>query len=410
MVRAAFALAVATLLASGAHCVRLREALRLPCGAYDFGLPSGVAPPPHPPDVCLTPERVELGRRLFFDRRLSGNQTQSCSSCHELARAFTDGRARAVGSTGQTHPRNAQGLANIGYVAPLTWINPELRRLDNQTLIPFFSENTATTVEELAISGQEHTVAARLTAIPEYVSLFRLSFPGHPVNITTVARALAAFQATLVSFRSPFDRGDLNPAAVRGKALFFSRQAGCAACHAGPLFQWEAGTNTIGYHNIGLYNVGGRGDYPDHKLHPVARAERRSQGLHLVTGRPQDRGRFRTPSLRNLRFTAPYMHDGSVQTLAGVVEILSEGGRVIRSGPFAGDGRTNPNKDSRIRPLGLSSEQKADLVAFLESLSDDCFTQDPRYADPTGPAPRLPAHCRGPANRERPVAPPTTPG
>ena len=385
-------LAVALSATFAADCVRFREAVGLPCAAYDFGLPGGVAPPPQPPGVCLTPERVELGRRLFYDKRLSRNNNQSCSACHIQALAFSDGRVRALGSTGQTHPRNAQALANIGYFAVLTWSSPELHRLDNQTLIPFFSENTKTTIEELAITGHEATVAARLLAADGYAELFRSAFPGQKVNISTVARALAAFQSTLVSFRSAYDRNALSESAARGKALFFSARTGCSGCHGGPLFNVDANTGTLSYQNVGLYNVNGRGDYPDHALHGPP-AARQTQGLHAVAGRGEERGKFRTPSLRNVALTGPYMHDGSVATLAEVVEIFNAGGRNVTHSPFSGDGRRNINRDRRVVPLGLSASERSDLLAFLHALTDECFARDPRFSDPRLPPPELPAHC-----------------
>ncbi|MCR9145031.1 MAG: cytochrome-c peroxidase [bacterium] len=380
------------------------------CADYDFALPPDFAPPPHPAGVCITPERVALGRRLFYEAALSRDANQSCASCHIQKLAFSDGRARSLGSTGATHPRNALALTNAGYFSTLTWFNPEVTRFDNQVLIPLFSENTNTTIEEMAISGMEWVVTRRLQsddANPSYSQMFVAAFPerglnagsapkdvGRIMHITNVARALAAFQATMVAYRSPYDRGDLSPAASRGRELFESERTGCADCHSGVNLNRDRETQRLNYYNIGLYNVGLQNDYPDQALHGSRAAPRQTQGLHLVTGRPEDRGRFRTPSLRNVAVTGPYMHDGSIETLAEVVAHFNAGGRNIKSGPLAGDGRKNLHKDPRIRPLELSADEERDLVAFLESLTDECFLNDPRFSDPDAPPPEPPAHCR----------------
>lgn len=404
------------------------------CSPYNFALPPGVSPPPHPPGTCVTPARVALGRRLFYEEALSRNNNQSCASCHIQKLAFSDAKTRSRGSTGEIHPRNALSLANAGYFSTLTWFNPEVTRFDNQVLIPLFSESTPTTIEEMAISGMEWVVTRRLQqdrAEPSYPEMFVAAFPesglaadsspaeiGRIMHITNVARALAAFQTTMLSYRSAYDRGDAtghvasagnaqsddevadsakaghsrDSAARRGRDLFFSARAGCADCHNGPNFNRDREGGALGYYNIGLYNVKAAGDYPDQQIHGAA-APRATQGLYLVSGDPADRGRFRTPSLRNVAVTGPYMHDGSVTTLAEAVAHFNAGGRNIVRGALAGDGRRNPNKDPRIRALGLSSAEQADLVAFLESLTDECFLNDPRLSDPDLPPPKSPAHC-----------------
>lgn len=339
----------------------------------------------------MTPARFELGRKLFYSKDLSLNQTQSCSSCHIQALGFTDGRVRAVGSTGKTHPRNAQGLTNVGYLSRFTWFNSELNRLENQALVPLFSEETPSTIPELAISGEEHTIAARLQRDPEYVRLFSEAY-GADISTIRIVKSLAVFQTAFVSYRSPYDRGSMSEEARRGEALFRSAKAGCAGCHGGWNFNQSAGQSGAEYVNIGLYNVGGKGDYPDHTLHgPLALKQ--TQGLFAVTENPGDRGKFRIPTLRNVAVTAPYMHDGSIASLEQAIEHFNQGGRVIAAGPLAGDGRANPNKDPRVRALALSSQDKSDLGAFLRSLTDDCFLTDPRFSDPDKPAPGQPAHC-----------------
>ncbi|PKL34595.1 MAG: di-heme enzyme [Spirochaetae bacterium HGW-Spirochaetae-10] len=373
----------------------LVAALPVSCGceSYNFRLPEGISPPVVP-DVCVTEDAVELGRRLFYDERLSGNGEQSCASCHIQSFGFTDGRKNSVGSTGQVHPRNAMPLANVAYFKSFTWAQPSLKRLDNQMLIPFFAEDTKTTIEELAIGGREHVVIARLKKDPQMVELFRRAFPDRPINVVTMTKAISAFEATLLSFQSAYDRGVMTDAARRGEALFRSERLNCSSCHGGILFNEDvSGGEGPGstFRNVGLYNVGNRGDYPDGALHPAA--GRQTQGLYAVTGDRADRGRFRIPSLRNVAVTAPYMHDGSIATLAGAIEHFNAGGRNIASGPFAGDGRLHPAKDGRVRPLFLTGEEKADLLAFLEALTDDCFLNDPAFADPALPPLSMPDYC-----------------
>ncbi|MCB1174864.1 MAG: cytochrome-c peroxidase [Leptospiraceae bacterium] len=373
-------------------CIPLRETLGLPCAAFEFALPAGHRQPDQPQGVCITPERVTLGRHLFYSSKLSGNQKQSCSSCHQQQSAFADQQARSRGSTGQLHARNTPGLANTVFFDSLTWNNPALKRFDNQALIPFFSEDTPTTIEELAITGSEYQIIGRLTTDPVLAGLFARSFPGRDITITTAALALATFQTTLLSWRSPYDLNRQSEAARQGETLFRSERLNCVACHSGPDFNRSSASGLQEFANVGLYNVLGRGDYPDQALHGAA-AGRASQGLFLVTGNPADRGKYRTPGLRNLAYTAPYMHDGSVQSLPELIEILQAGGRRITGGPLRGDGRLNPNKDPRIRPFTLSWQEKQQLLAFLLSLSDPCFVADPAFSDPSRPLPSMPTDC-----------------
>ncbi|EPG73195.1 di-heme enzyme, MXAN_0977 family [Leptospira fainei serovar Hurstbridge str. BUT 6] len=363
------------------------------CSDYNYELPESFPSPAHPPDVCVTPKTVELGRFLFYDTNLSKGQNQSCASCHKQSLGFSDGLARAIGSTGRVHPRNSIAIANVGYFSPYTWSNPTLRRLDNQTLIPFFSENTATTIEELAISGIEHVVAARLQSDPKYVAMFLAAFGENKIDVIHIARAIAAFETTMISYQSPFDRNVMTPSAIRGKQIFESEVGGCFHCHGGKNLNIDDAVGNLTFQNIGLYNVRNKGDYPDQALHGAA-ATLQTQGIYQTTGKEIDRGKFRTPSLRNVAVTAPYMHDGSIKTIREVIEVFDNGGRNIASGPFSGDGRKNPHKDPRIRPLNLTEAQKTDLIEFLKSLTDDCYLTDPRLSDPNQPAPIQPHYCR----------------
>jgi cytochrome c peroxidase len=349
-------------------------------GGYRWDLPPGFPPPPVPADNPMNEAKVELGRRLFYDRRLSGNETQSCASCHEQARAFTDGRARAVGSTGESHRRSAMALVNVAYLPTLTWANPVLERLEEQALVPLFGESPV----ELGMAGREAELLARLGADARYRALFPAAFPGEdePITVGNVAKALAAFQRTLLSGRSPYDRyatGEreaLSPAARRGMELFFSERLECHHCHGGFNFTgavvWEGKAPESLFANTGLYDVDGVGAYPAVDT-----------GLFEVTLAPEDMGAFRAPTLRNVAVTAPYMHDGSIATLAEVIEDhYARGGRLVADGPDAGDGRNNPRKSGLVSGFTLTAEERDDLLAFLEALTDPEFLADPRFADP----------------------------
>jgi cytochrome c peroxidase len=334
----------------------------------------------------MSAAKVALGRRLFYDRALSGNGTYACSSCHRQELAFTDGRARAVGSTGAAHPRGAMSLANVAYSATLTWADSRLTRLEDQARIPMFNERPV----ELGLTGHEEDLVRRLRADPDYPGMFAAAFPEEgcePVSVTNVARAIASFERTLVSGDSPYDRyvyrddaGALSDSAKRGMRLFFSERLNCSRCHGGFTFSgpvaFEGGRPIAAtFHNNGLYNLGGDGGYPAD-----------NPGLFAVTGRKRDIGRFRAPTLRNIELTAPYMHDGSIATLAEVVEHYARGGRLVAGGPSAGDGRDSPRKSDLIQGFDLDDRGKADLLEFLKSLTDRSFVTDPRFAAPPAPA------------------------
>ena len=311
------------------------QAVPPPPPAYEWRLPPGFPVPKVPADNPMTPAKVELGRRLFHDRALSGNGTQACSSCHRQELAFTDGRPRAVGSTGEPHPRSAMSLANVAYAATLTWADPRLTWLEDQARIPMFNEHPV----ELGLSGREDEVLRRLRANRDYPGMFSAAFPGDPdpVSVANVTRALASFERTLLSGDSPYDRllyrddaGALSESARRGMRLFFSARLNCSRCHggftfSGPIAFEGARPIPVTFHNNGLYNLGGVGNYPGD-----------NPGLYGITGRMEDMGRFRAPTLRNIELTAPYMHDGSIATLEDVIEHYARGGRLVPDGPLAG--------------------------------------------------------------------------
>ena len=361
--------------------VRLAQIDKMVPSQYDFGLPGWVPVPLEPEGNPTTAAKVELGRYLFFDKRLSLDGTMSCESCHMQAMAFTDGRAVSRGVTGEVTPRNSMSLANVGYAPVLTWGNPLLRHLERQALVPLIGKSPV----ELGLADREAEVVDRLAAEPVYQQLFPAAFPEAKgkISLATIVRALAAFQRTIVSVRSPYDRyryeGDVDAvsdAVIRGEALFFGEKLECHHCHNGLHFadtvlHERNRTGEVAYHNTGLYNIDGKGAYPANNI-----------GIAEITGRPEDMGRFRAPSLRNVALTGPYMHDGSIATLDDVIDHYAAGGRTIKSGPNAGIGKNNPLKSSFVPGFTLTREERADLIAFLNALTDTSFLIDPRFANP----------------------------
>lgn len=337
---------------------------------YRWRVPTWLPPPLVPADNTMSDAKVELGRRLFYDKRLSADGTMSCATCHQQARAFADGRRVAVGITGSMHPRNAMSLANSGYLPVLTWANPLLTRLEQQALVPLFGE----TPVEMGLAGQEDILFARLRSERLYPGLFREAFParGGAIDLFAITRALAAFERSLISANAPYDRyrygGDSNaisPAAKRGEALFFSERLECFHCHGGvhltdSLVHARKPFAEYAFHNTGLHDLDGRGTYPSDNI-----------GLAEHTGRAGDVGRFRTPSLRNVALTAPYMHDGSVATLEGAIAHYAVGGRARSrlTSPF-------------LPGFALTGSESLDLVEFLKALTDSSFVTDPEFSDP----------------------------
>lgn len=349
-------------------------------GDYEWTLPDGFPQQRVPEANPMSEAKVELGRHLFYDRRLSGNETQSCASCHRQSRAFAHPAAVPLGSTGEAHPRNSMSLVNVGYQPVLNWANPLVDELSEQAITPLFGEEPV----ELGLAGREGELLERLRAEPVYQRLFPLAFAGdhEPFSVTNVTRALAAFQRTLISGNAPVDRyrrgdrGALSESAQLGQALFFSERLECFHCHGGLMFTGTydyqgKSAPEIEFHNTGLYNVDGAGAYPEG-----------NQGLYEITHDPADMGRFKAPSLRNVELTAPYMHDGSIATLDEVIDHYAAGGRTIAEGPHAGVGRDNPLKSGFINGFTLTAEERRGLLDFLLALTDDEFISDPRFSNP----------------------------
>lgn len=344
-------------------------------------VPEGFPEPVVPADNPITAEKVELGRHLFYETRLSGNETQSCGSCHFQEHGFAQPEVVSEGSTGELHARNVNSLVNVAYNSSITWANPVLTDVETHMLLPLFGDDP---VEMDA--PDEATLIARLAEDPLYVGLFEQAYPEGDRGWDPTIDAIGAFMRTLISGDSPFDRftfqGEadaLSDSQLRGMELFYSEELECHHCHGGFNFS-EASTHADSvfdarlFQNTGLYNIDGQGAYPANNT-----------GIFAITGEPEDMGRFRAPSLRNVAVTAPYLHDGSVETLEEVVRIYEAGGQLLEDGPYAGDGRISPLKSGLVAGFTLTDQERADLVAFLESLTDETFLTDPRFADPFAP-------------------------
>ena len=353
-------------------------------GAWVWDIPDTIPPPRVPEDNPMSEAKVELGRFLFYDTKLSGNQTQSCGSCHLQELAFTDGLPQAEGSTGEIHPRSAMSVVNSGYAASLNWANPAVVQLEEQALVPIFGEDPV----ELGMANMEDELLRRLRDDERYPDMFAEAFPEKtdPIDLESITKAIASFQRALTSFNAKYDQGSsaLTLSEQRGKALFFggTTEEGvpdaleCFHCHGGFLLSQAVDHGGVEFNqqtfiNNGLYNLDSDGSYPAG-----------NEGLFDITNDPADKGKFKPPSLRNVAVTAPYMHDGSIATLEEVLDHYASGGRLIESGPNAGDGSKNPNKHSLVDGFFISEQEKQDLIAFLRTLTDENLLTNPAFSDP----------------------------
>ncbi|HEV8626176.1 MAG TPA: cytochrome c peroxidase [Acidimicrobiia bacterium] len=292
---------------------------------------SVLGPVPIPADNPQTAEKVALGKLLFFDPRLSSSNTVACATCHQPSEGMSDGLARPRGVNGEL-PRNSMTVWNTAYMRALHY-DGNRASLEEQAdkAIPGFA------------MGQPYpALLEELGAIPEYKDRFSRVFPDG-ITEANITKAIAAFERTLLTYRSPFDRyraGDkhaLSAEQKEGMDLFFSARTACSSCHAAPLFTDNA------WHNLGVPQVGTKAV---------------DNGRADVTKNAADTGAFKTPMLRNIELTGPYMHDGVFSTLAEVVAF------------YAGGGGPGPNKSPLVKPLDLNAKEQKALVAFLRSLTD----------------------------------------
>ncbi|UAJ09919.1 cytochrome-c peroxidase [Glacieibacterium megasporae] len=300
--------------------------------SWDWRSPAGLRPSRVPSGNPMSAAKVELGRRLFYDADLSVDGTMACATCHEQHRAFADGNAAHAGVHGDPGRRNVPGLANVAWLRPLTWGDPRIGSLEAQAAIPV----TGTAPVEMGMAGQDAEIARRLSTDSCYPAMFAKAFPGDgTIDFEHVAKALAAFERTLVSFDTAYDangrggRTAMPSEAVAGSAVFDRH---CRSCHSGPLLT-------------------------DQKFHRIRSTPGPDAGLGEITRRTEDVGRFRTPSLRNVELTGPYFHDGSAKTIADAVRLHP---------------RTSDLRDAQVMQI----------VAFLNSLTDRHFTMDARFSLP----------------------------
>jgi cytochrome c peroxidase len=304
--------------------------------------PLGLPPVPYPPDNPPTAETIALGRRLFYDVRLSKDNSVACASCHNPSLGFTDGLGISMGVGGLTGIRNAPTVANAAYL-PLQFWDGRAASLEEQAASPIADPVEMNQTHEVSVS--------KLAPDRLYRTMFTKAFGSKDVTIGRVQKALASFERTILSGNSAFDKyeygGDpkaLTPAQIRGLALFKDpRKGNCAACHT--IDARYAHFTDGKFHNIGE-GVGDDGKFKD-------------LGRYHETRMETDQGAFKTPTLRNVANTSPYMHDGSLKTLKEVVDF------------YAGGGNSNPYLDKEIRVIQLSGQERADMVEFLKSLTGE---------------------------------------
>ncbi len=339
-----------------------------------------LGPPPEPLDNPTTPEKVELGKLLFFDGRLSGNGAMPCSACHIPDAGWDFPDKISLGYPGTTHWRNSQTIINSAYYGKLFWAGAS-KSLEGQA--------RSAARGGVAGNGEDDMMEARLAFVPEYRRRFGEVFGDVWPNVRNAYMAIAAFQRTLVQTDTPFDnymRGDdgaLSDAQKRGLDLFTGK-AGCARCHNGALLSNEK------YYNLGVPPYDGWETDPFAQItfrfeiyakgvkQDMYRSLKDDPGLYFRTKQKDDMGKFRVPSLRYTKYTAPYMHNGMLETLEDVIDFYDAGGG---TNDFAA------TKTDLIQPLGLSDGEKADLLAFIESLSGERMVMDFPDIPPSEPLP-----------------------
>ncbi len=327
-------------------------------------------------DESLEKNKIELGKKLFFDQRLSYNLTKSCSSCHDPKFAFTDGYKKSIGIYGDIHQRNSKPLFNLIDQQYFTAADSTLHSLVQQMDKPLFNQHPP----EMGLYNKEKEIIERLEKDKLYPQLFKEAFGNNDkkISFTKVKESISAFVLTIQSYNSKYDhylsdkKNILSNNEEAGMVLFFSDRLNCSKCHGGKNFNEpnivNETNNKLFYFNTGLYNIDGNGSYPANDI-----------GLMQLTKKNIDMGKYKVPTLRNLAFTAPYYHDGTASTLSEVIEDYNNGGRIIKEGTYKGNGTTNPYKDSRVKKLYLVDTEKKQLLAFLLTLTDSTILHNPNY-------------------------------
>ena len=338
-------------------------------GPLEVALPEGVLPPEIPADNPVTEEKVALGRKLYFDARLSRDGTLACASCHAPQSGFADprGTPTSAGVDGELGTRNSPTSLNAAFLSTQFW-DGRAATLEEQALLPF--------VNPIEMAIPDHATLEKMVAdFPDYAPLFEAAFGDPAVSAQRIGQAIASFERTLVSVTAPIDRflkgdaGAISDSAKRGWTLF-NGKARCNTCHghveAFPLFTDDLFHNIgVGVTNVDFESVSRRAAVAVEKdpqaIDQLALqdAEASELGRFLVTRQRKDLGAFKTPQLRNVALTAPYMHDGSEKTLADVIAYYDRGGN------------PNPFLDGGMRPLGLTDAERADLVELMKTLTSD---------------------------------------
>jgi cytochrome c peroxidase len=332
--------------------------------AETFETPTGLPEMSWPEDNPYSADKAELGRHLFYDIQLSLTGARSCGVCHDPLRGFTDGFVVSIGLYQESVDRNALSLLNVGYRQQLSWRNPELISIETQNLVPLMGDDPV----EMGID--EDTLEERLLASDIYPALFENAYGTDEITFDNALKALGTFQRTIVGGNTSYDAwlaGDswrLSATAQRGLDLLNSPELGCYRCHGGTFFESpsdESGvvTDAHSYANNGLYNVDGEGGLPE-----------KEQGLIETTGKAEDMGRFRVPSLRGVLNSGPWMHDGSFLAVEDILDMYARGGRIYEDGDLKGDGALSPYKSPLVTGFEMSKREKEDIMAFFEAISD----------------------------------------
>jgi cytochrome c peroxidase len=325
-------------------CVKVDGVVEPAAESFRFKSLRGFPPVPVPADNPMTTAKTTLGRYLFFDKRFSRDSSVSCASCHKPEYAFSDaGNRTSAGFAGLRGTRNAPSLTNVAYNTSLFW-EGGIPTLELQVIAPILNP--------VEMNMNTDTLISRLAQDARYALLFRQAWGDSRITLERITKSIAAFERTFLSGSSPFDQwlqgkqDAISASAKRGADLFFGERGDCFHCHGGFNFTDNQ------FHNTGLDSI------------------TIDEGRYRITNIEADKGKFKTPTLRNIAVTQPYMHDGRFQTLEEVVRHYNSGGK------------PHPNRDPLIRPLGLTESEIQDLVAFLQALTDTSFLHDPEIQNP----------------------------
>lgn len=299
-------------------------------------------------------EQQQLGQYLFFDTRLSLNNTKSCASCHNPSFAFSDGYKTSITALGENVQHNAPSLINSTYLKRFDWANPTATSLVAQIQRPLYGNHPI----ELGLNHNIQKLNQIFSKDTFYIQLFKKAFPNDNSLFTPkqIETALVAYEKTLISRESKFDKQTFTSNQYYGLKLFTSAKLNCVSCHPPPYFTLATKSDNIDsiYANIGLY-----------VKYPLT-----DNGLSSFTKKSSDEGKFKIPSLRNVLLTAPYMHDGSIATISEVIDHYAKGGR------------NHPNKNKNIKGFTITSKEKQDLIEFLETLTDSSIFYKQNFKNP----------------------------